>query len=247
MEKMKLEFLLSSEKGNKQDVTNNDNMIGKNGTSMGIGSDAVRCNRPITSQSRGGAAKDVRNDAIINSKTTSIVRNQEKYLLHHDGAIPALHERMDEGSLHLAEKGHSAASSSKHRSLTSNASSSNSSKGPQSSLKQNTDRMSNVAAQGNRSLEQDPQVDDKQLRRDRKCQEEDEKELKKHRCTVCSRRFDKTDQLRRHDRIVHRHIRPYICTLCDQSFGTKQNMEVHRNTRKHQRCVDKLQMEGKRT
>lgn len=50
----------------------------------------------------------------------------------------------------------------------------------------------------------------------------------------CGRPFSKREHLKRHDQLVHRLERPYTCTVCNAHFGTKQNMQVHLTTRKHQ-------------
>lgn len=50
----------------------------------------------------------------------------------------------------------------------------------------------------------------------------------------CGRPFSKREHLKRHDQLVHRLERPYSCTVCNAHFGTKQNMQVHLTTRKHQ-------------
>lgn len=50
----------------------------------------------------------------------------------------------------------------------------------------------------------------------------------------CGRKFSKREHLRRHDQLVHQVVRPYSCEVCMASFGTKQNMQVHFTTKKHQ-------------
>lgn len=62
-----------------------------------------------------------------------------------------------------------------------------------------------------------------------------------HVCPSCGRGFYKLEQLKRHDRLVHKNLRPFVCTTCDLSFGTKQNMQVHLTTRKHQQKLESLQ------
>lgn len=66
-------------------------------------------------------------------------------------------------------------------------------------------------------------------------------ETKPHVCPSCERSFHKLEQLKRHDRLVHLNLRPFVCTTCDVSFGTKQNMQVHLTTRKHQHRLETLQ------
>lgn len=68
---------------------------------------------------------------------------------------------------------------------------------------------------------------------------EPEKE-KRHACPSCDRTFFKLEQLKRHDRLVHLNLRPFICATCDLSFGTKQNMQVHLTTRKHRHRLETL-------
>lgn len=55
-----------------------------------------------------------------------------------------------------------------------------------------------------------------------------------HICSTCGKTFKKGEQMRRHYRLVHLHIRSYKCNGCDLAFGTKQSLEVHEKTRKHQ-------------
>lgn len=63
---------------------------------------------------------------------------------------------------------------------------------------------------------------------------------KPHACPYCDRSFFKVEQLKRHDRLVHLNHRPFVCAICDISFGTKQNMQVHMSTRKHQQRLETL-------
>lgn len=63
---------------------------------------------------------------------------------------------------------------------------------------------------------------------------------KPHVCANCERSFYKLEQLKRHNRLVHLNLRPFICHTCDLSFGTKQNMQVHLTTRKHQHRLQTL-------
>eukprot|EP00177_Eucheuma_denticulatum_P000298 GFKZ01000515.1.p1 GENE.GFKZ01000515.1~~GFKZ01000515.1.p1 ORF type:complete len:191 (-),score=4.75 GFKZ01000515.1:66-638(-) len=69
-------------------------------------------------------------------------------------------------------------------------------------------------------------------------------EVKPHVCRHCERSFYKLEQLKRHDRLVHQNLRPFVCTTCDLSFGTKQNMQVHLTTRKHRHRLQTLQSSG---
>lgn len=64
-------------------------------------------------------------------------------------------------------------------------------------------------------------------------------------CPLCERKFYKLEQLRRHERIVHLNLRPFECKTCDLSFGTKQNMQVHLTTQKHQHRVKMLKTRRK--
>lgn len=66
-------------------------------------------------------------------------------------------------------------------------------------------------------------------------------EVKPHVCPACDRSFYKLEQLKRHDRLVHLNLRPFVCKTCELSFGTKQNMQVHLTTRKHQHRLETLQ------
>lgn len=66
-------------------------------------------------------------------------------------------------------------------------------------------------------------------------------EVKPHVCPNCQRSFYKLEQLKRHNRLVHLNLRPFVCHTCDLSFGTKQNMQVHLTTRKHQHRLETLQ------
>lgn len=65
-------------------------------------------------------------------------------------------------------------------------------------------------------------------------------DAKPHVCPNCERSFYKLEQLKRHNRLVHLNLRPFICYTCDLSFGTKQNMQVHLTTRKHQHRLETL-------
>lgn len=55
-----------------------------------------------------------------------------------------------------------------------------------------------------------------------------------HICSTCGKTFTKSEQMKRHYRLVHLQIRSYKCNGCDLAFGTKQSLEVHEKTRKHQ-------------
>lgn len=72
-------------------------------------------------------------------------------------------------------------------------------------------------------------------------------EGKSHVCPYCQRSFYKLEQLKRHDRLVHQNLRPFVCTTCDLSFGTKQNMQVHLTTRKHRHRLQTLQSSSGRS
>lgn len=63
---------------------------------------------------------------------------------------------------------------------------------------------------------------------------------KHHKCSTCGKGFYKLEQMKRHYRLVHLNIRPFKCVECELSFGTKQNLEVHRKTRKHRHRVETM-------
>lgn len=56
---------------------------------------------------------------------------------------------------------------------------------------------------------------------------------KPHACQDCEWSFHKREHLRRHKRLVHSNFRPYRCIYCNISFQTKQNLQIHMKTRKH--------------
>ena len=45
--------------------------------------------------------------------------------------------------------------------------------------------------------------------------------------TICGRTFSKFDSLRRHVQELHKGVRPYICQLCEKSYGRKDYLERH--------------------
>lgn len=51
----------------------------------------------------------------------------------------------------------------------------------------------------------------------------------------CDKWYNKREHLNRHVQLVHMGYRPFRCEICNVSFGTKQNMDVHFNTNKHKR------------
>lgn len=55
----------------------------------------------------------------------------------------------------------------------------------------------------------------------------------------CDKWYNKREHLNRHVQLVHLGNRPFQCTACNLSFGTKQNMEVHYNTKKHKTLAEK--------
>ena len=68
-------------------------------------------------------------------------------------------------------------------------------------------------------------------------------ENRPHVCAQCHRGFYKLEQLKRHHRLVHLNLRPFKCLTCRLSFGTKQNMQVHLTTRKHQHKAETAETE----
>lgn len=51
----------------------------------------------------------------------------------------------------------------------------------------------------------------------------------------CDKWYNKREHLNRHVQLVHMGHRPFRCDICNVSFGTKQNMDVHFNTNKHKK------------
>eukprot|EP00096_Caligus_rogercresseyi_P014629 TRINITY_DN7135_c0_g1_i1.p1 TRINITY_DN7135_c0_g1~~TRINITY_DN7135_c0_g1_i1.p1 ORF type:complete len:683 (-),score=173.47 TRINITY_DN7135_c0_g1_i1:480-2375(-) len=45
--------------------------------------------------------------------------------------------------------------------------------------------------------------------------------------TVCGRNFSKFDSLRRHVQELHKGIRPFVCLLCDKSYGRRDYLQRH--------------------
>lgn len=45
--------------------------------------------------------------------------------------------------------------------------------------------------------------------------------------TICGRTFSKFDSLRRHVQELHKGVRPYICQLCDKSYGRRDYLDRH--------------------
>lgn len=54
----------------------------------------------------------------------------------------------------------------------------------------------------------------------------------------CDKWYNKREHLNRHVQLVHLEQRPFQCTSCNLSFGTKYNMEVHCKTKKHKTLVE---------
>ena len=45
--------------------------------------------------------------------------------------------------------------------------------------------------------------------------------------TICGRTFSKFDSLRRHVQELHKGVRPYICQLCEKSYGRRDYLDRH--------------------
>jgi hypothetical protein len=48
--------------------------------------------------------------------------------------------------------------------------------------------------------------------------------------TICGKTFSKFDSLRRHVQELHKGIRPYICTMCEKSYGRRDYLDRHLKT-----------------
>ena len=48
--------------------------------------------------------------------------------------------------------------------------------------------------------------------------------------TICGKTFSKFDSLRRHVQELHKGIRPYICSLCEKSYGRRDYLDRHLKT-----------------
>lgn len=45
--------------------------------------------------------------------------------------------------------------------------------------------------------------------------------------TICGRTFSKFDSLRRHVQELHKGVRPYVCQLCEKSYGRRDYLDRH--------------------
>jgi transcriptional regulator NrdR family protein len=54
---------------------------------------------------------------------------------------------------------------------------------------------------------------------------------KSYPCRLCSKVFPRLSNRRQHEASVHE--RPYICEVCDARFGTKQRLDYHKQSGKH--------------
>ena len=45
--------------------------------------------------------------------------------------------------------------------------------------------------------------------------------------TRCGRSFSKVDSLRRHVQELHKGVRPFVCHLCEKSYGRRDYLERH--------------------
>ncbi|AOA62545.1 Transcriptional activator [Komagataella phaffii CBS 7435] len=57
---------------------------------------------------------------------------------------------------------------------------------------------------------------------------------KQFRCTDCSRRFRRSEHLKRHHRSVHSNERPFHCAHCDKRFSRSDNLSQHLRTHRKQ-------------
>lgn len=48
--------------------------------------------------------------------------------------------------------------------------------------------------------------------------------------TLCGKTFSKFDSLRRHVQELHKGIRPYVCGLCEKSYGRRDYLDRHLKT-----------------
>jgi len=48
--------------------------------------------------------------------------------------------------------------------------------------------------------------------------------------TICGKQFSKFDSLRRHVQELHKGIRPYVCDMCDKSYGRRDYLDRHIKT-----------------
>ena len=45
--------------------------------------------------------------------------------------------------------------------------------------------------------------------------------------TICGRSFSKFDSLRRHVQELHKGVRPFVCNMCNKSYGRKDYLDRH--------------------
>ena len=45
--------------------------------------------------------------------------------------------------------------------------------------------------------------------------------------TICGRTFSKFDSLRRHVQELHKGVRPFVCHLCEKSYGRRDYLDRH--------------------
>ena len=69
------------------------------------------------------------------------------------------------------------------------------------------------------------------------------RELNRYICVECGRRAKKLSALKRH-LLSHTSLRPYTCTYCDKSFGTKGNLGKHLKTKAHVTCCMRMGMQA---
>ena len=48
--------------------------------------------------------------------------------------------------------------------------------------------------------------------------------------TICGKAFSKFDSLRRHVQELHKGIRPFVCSMCDKSYGRRDYLDRHLKT-----------------
>ena len=45
--------------------------------------------------------------------------------------------------------------------------------------------------------------------------------------TICGRTFSKFDSLRRHVQELHKGVRPFVCHMCEKSYGRRDYLDRH--------------------